>query len=637
MRALLFAGAVLCVGLGAASAGAQSAAGSYSTTWQQLSTLLGTTPTKTISTSADNSSTVLPSLETLLQQYYSDHSEAALASMDALLKSSFPGEALPDATEVAFADLLKMSQNDPQLSLELTNICTFIPSNKQSGTTANLWSTVDIQKGPVWDAGINETVGILGFSPTSPSYTINIIEQSFAPSPPHIYQVVESTATVGDIAGSSLVIPVAKVVFSPTAMDKLKLNDPSVHYFYRLWRYGNPNTNKLSPINPKASTTGSYDLTRIMSGTLDGTSVTDPKSETDANGNLTHSGNYQFIVPLPSVGLNQFRIDCIRIDGYGSILGLMTSSNDNYLNKLAPWFSGALDKVAMIDPANGLGEKFINPAQGFIAGENVLFEVGELSNVGSVYISGQASGLSQFGRIDLAADPIDNSKIYMSIPGFRTAGMPSRGSGEIFRYDGKNGQIAGTAYMPGFESPGQVGLALGANNSLYTDNSASDGEFGGRLFRLTAFLEPGEKPYAPPYPTPPYSDGATHPSDALLARSLVGSVDYYSQLLGSANPASTQQIVLGRNEGGGVGQQLYVADAATNTIKKVAVQRGELSNWDPSHVVGQPWASTDTSGKTPPPPAISSALQPQRTWPLAATRACSTFRRAAMWSELRAA
>ena len=80
----------------------------------------------------------------------------------------------------------------------------------------------------------------------------------------------------------------------------------------------------------------------------------------------------------------------------------------------------------------------------------------------------------------------------------------------------------------------------------------------------------------------------------------MGSVNYYSQLLGSANPVSTQQIVLGKNEGDAVGQQLYVADAATNTIKKVAVQRGELSNWDPSHVVGQPWASTDTSGNTPP-------------------------------------
>ena len=60
-----------------------------------------------------------------------------------------------------------------------------------------------------------------------------------------------------------------------------------------------------------------------MSGTLDGTSVTDPKSETDASGNLTNSGNYQFVVPIPSAGLNQFRIDCIRIDGDGSIIGLM--------------------------------------------------------------------------------------------------------------------------------------------------------------------------------------------------------------------------------------------------------------------------------------------------------------------------
>ena len=599
MRTLLFAGALASMGLGAAGTGAQSVAGSYSTAWQQLSTLLGSTPTKVNSTSVDNNSTQLPALETLLQQYYSDHSETALANMQALLTTSFPGQALPAATEVAFSDLVKMSQSDPALSLELTNICTFIPSNQQSSTTANLWSTVDIQKGPVWDFGFANATSFLGIAPTTASYSVNIIEQSFAPSPPHIYQVVESTETVGNVAGSSLVIPTAKIVFSPTAMDKLNLNDPTVRYFYRLWKYGNASTAKLSPINPKASTNGSYDLTLIMSGTLGGTSVTDPKPETDASGNLTNSGNYQFVVPIPSAGMNQYRIDCIRIDGDGSVIDAMMIASPGDLNSLSPWFSGALDKVGTVDPANGLGEKFINPAQGFLSGYNALFEVGELSNIGSVYISGVASGLSQFGRIDLAADAIDNSKIYMSIPGFQTSDMPSRGSGVVFRYDGKNGQIASANYKPGFMSPGQAGLALGENNSLYTDNSASDGEFGGRLFRLTAFLDTGDQPYTPPYPNPPYPSGTT-PVDSLPARSLVGSVNYYSQLLDSANPVSVQQIVLGKNEGDAVGQQLYVADVSTNTIKKVAVQRGELSNWDPSHVVGQPWASTDSSGKTPP-------------------------------------
>jgi len=603
MRILLVAGALACVSLGAANAGAQSVAGSYSTTWQQLSTLLGSTPTNTVSTSVDNNPTQLPALETLLQQYYSDHSETALAKMNALLQSSFPSQALPAATEVAFADLVKMSQSDPQLALELTNISTFIPSNQQSATTANLWSTVDIQAGPVWDAGISDTVSALGVAPTTASYSVNIIEQSFAPSPPHIAKVVESTTTVGGITGSSLVIPAAKVIFSPTAMDKLNQNDPSVRYFYRLWRYGNPNTNNLSPINPKASTSGSYDLTLIESGSLGGTSLgitlTDPKPETDANGNPINSGNYQFVVPLPNAGLNQYRIDCIRIQGDGSFIDDMIAASPIDLNKLTPWFSGALDKVATVAPANGLGEAFINPAQGFLSAYNAYFEVGELSDIGSVYISGQASGLSQFGRIDLAADPIDNSKIYMSIPSYQLPGMPAQGSGVVFRYDGKNGQIASASYQPGFMTPGQAGLALGKNLNLYTDNSASDGEFGGRLFRLTAFLEPTDTPYAPPYPNPPYPAGTT-PVDSLPNRSLVGSVNYYSQLLGSANPVSTQQIVLGKNEGDGVGQQLYVADAATNTIKKVAVQRGELSNWDPSHTVGQPWASTDTSGNTPP-------------------------------------
>jgi hypothetical protein len=600
MRTVLIAGALACVSLGAASAGAQTAAGSYSTAWQQLSTLLGSTPTKVNSTSVDNNPTQLPSLETLLKQYYTDHSETALANINTLLKSSFPSQVLPDATEVAFSDLVRLSQSDPTVAQELTNISTFIPGSKQSATTANLWSTVDIQAGPVWDNGFANTTSFLGIGPTTASYSINIIEQSFAPSPPHIAKVVESTENLGNVSGGSLVIPTAKVIFSPTAMDKLNLNDPSVRYFYRLWRYGNPNTNKLSPINPKASTKGSYDLTLIESGVLGGTGVTDPKPETDTSGSPTNKGNYQFVVPVPNPGLNQFRIDCVRIMGNGSVLADILTDNPKDLNSLTPWFTGALDKVATVDPANGLGETFTNPALGFLNGYNAQFEVGELSDIGSVYISGQASGLSQFGRIDLAADPIDNSKIYMSIPSFHPSGMPAQGSGVVFRYDGKNGQIASVSYQPGFMTPGQAGLALGQNKCLYTDNSASDGQFGGRLFRLTAFLEPADTAYAPSYPIPPYSDGAKHPTDSLPARSLVGSVNYYSQLLGSANPVSAQQIVLGKNEGDAVGQQLYVADAATNTIKRVAVQRGELSNWDPSHTVGQPWASTDASGKTPP-------------------------------------
>ena len=51
--------------------------------------------------------------------------------------------------------------------------------------------------------------------------------------------------------GSSLVIPTAKVIFSPTAMDKLNLNDPTVRYFYRLWKYGNRKHSQAEPHQPQ--------------------------------------------------------------------------------------------------------------------------------------------------------------------------------------------------------------------------------------------------------------------------------------------------------------------------------------------------------------------------------------------------
>ena len=35
-------------------------------------------------------------------------------------------------------------------------------------------------------------------------------------------------------------------------MDKLKLNDPSVHYFYRLWKYGNAKHEQAEPHQPQS-------------------------------------------------------------------------------------------------------------------------------------------------------------------------------------------------------------------------------------------------------------------------------------------------------------------------------------------------------------------------------------------------
>jgi hypothetical protein len=598
---LLLAGALGAMAWSGASAHAQQATNTFSVTWQSLTSLLGATPANVNSTSVDNNPTVLPSLETLLQEYYTDHSESALTQIQTMLQQAFPNQSLPTSAEMSFSDLVKSAASDPQLQLALTNLCVHISSSSGSTTQTNLWSSLNVQSGPAMDSTFATAESYAGIAPTSNSYSISIVEQSFAPSPPHIVKAVESTITLGDIAGAQVVVPAAKIVFSPTAMDKLSLNDPSVHYFYRLWLYGNASSAKLSPINPsKSIAKGTYNLQIVMSGTLGGTKITDPKPETDANGNPTNSGYYQFLVPVPAAGLNQYSIDCIKIIGGGSLISQALASD---LNKLTPWFSGELDNITLVNPAAGQqGETFINPALGFLQGDNVHFEVGELSDPASVYITGQASGLSQFGRIDLAADPSDISKIYMSIPSFRTSSTPQNGSGMIFRYDSMTAQIASKNYNPGFMTPGQSGLALGQNHSLYVDNSASDAEFGGRLFRMTGFYEASDTPYAPPYPTPPYTDGNTHYDDALPARSLVGSVNYFSMLNGYANPTSVQQIALGKNEGDAVGQQLYVADASTNTIKKVAVQRGELSNWDPSHVVGQPWASSNATA-TPPPNA----------------------------------
>ncbi len=431
---------------------------------------------------------------------------------------------------------------------------------------------------------------------TNPGYAMNIVQKSWAPDPPHIWKVEETTAPVGDVPGAQIVVPSVRIVFSRSGEDKASGNPSTVKYYYRLWKVGKGSGIKLNPVNP-LSKTDKYDLARMASGELDGKGITDPKAETDTSGKKTGSGLFQFNILLPSSGLNQYRIDCVRLNGDGTRLSAIDINSTEFTNKLKPWLSGFLDNPTTFDPLGRLGRKELNPGEGFLRGD-ITYEVSALSPAGSVYVSGQGSGLSQFGKIDLTADPKDNSKVYLSMPGFRTADMPSSGTGSIFRYDGKTAQI-GEFSRPGFKTPGQAGLAIDSNFNLYTDNSASDADYGGRLFRIKGFRQDADGAYTPLYPSPQYTDGKDHSKDAVPGRLFVGSVNYYSQLISRANPVVVGQTIMGKKESDQMGEQLFVAEVLTNTIKKVAVQSPEINNWDPWHTVGQTWAWSDENALPP--------------------------------------
>lgn len=101
-----------------------------------------------------------------------------------------------------------------------------------------------------------------------------------------------------------------------------------------------------------------------------------------------------------------------------------------------------------------------------------------------------------------------------------------------------------------YKEPGQKGLAVDITGNLYTDNSASDSQFGGRLFRFNGFTGGME---------------------------FTGTVNYFSQLLMFANPVAVASMVMAPDG------QLYVYDAMNRTVKLVPVN----TSWEAGRRVGQ--------------------------------------------------
>ena len=109
----------------------------------------------------------------------------------------------------------------------------------------------------------------------------------------------------------------------------------------------------------------------------------------------------------------------------------------------------------------------------------------------------------------------------------------------------------------GFAAPGHKGLAIDAGGNLYTDNAASDGLYGGRLFKFT-------------------------PAGS---RSFTGTINYFSQLLMFANPTAVGPMTMGYDN------QLYVFDAISREVKQVPVNAA----YDPYRRVGHMYYGyTDT-------------------------------------------
>jgi sugar lactone lactonase YvrE len=105
----------------------------------------------------------------------------------------------------------------------------------------------------------------------------------------------------------------------------------------------------------------------------------------------------------------------------------------------------------------------------------------------------------------------------------------------------------------------QVGLAIDPLGNLYSENAASDAQFGGRVFR---FLQPNG------------------------AREFSGSLNYFSQLLMFANPVSAGPMAICPNPALFNGD-LFVVEEMTRMILRVPVN----ATYDVNRRVGQPYVS----------------------------------------------
>jgi hypothetical protein len=157
-----------------------------------------------------------------------------------------------------------------------------------------------------------------------------------------------------------------------------------------------------------------------------------------------------------------------------------------------------------------------------------------------LYVAGAAPDL---GSIDAVAVSPTTGDVYLSKPA----------TTQIMRMTSTQGTLGEpTEFVnTGFKAPGQKGLAVDSWGNLYSDNSASDSQFGGRLFRFA----PGG------------------------SRDFTGTVNYFSQLLMYANPASVGPMCIGLNG------DLLVSESLSRRILAVPVS----ATYDPYRRVGQPF------------------------------------------------
>lgn len=123
--------------------------------------------------------------------------------------------------------------------------------------------------------------------------------------------------------------------------------------------------------------------------------------------------------------------------------------------------------------------------------------------------------------------------------------------------------------VPNFKTPGSAGLGISGDGTLFTDNSASDAQFGGRVFSFAPLTG---------------------------ARDFAGSVNYFSQLLMFANPVAVQAMVVAAGPFSSNlnihEESLFIADALNQRVTRMTLPRSLPAGATTVRNVSQPWVSS---------------------------------------------
>ena len=164
--------------------------------------------------------------------------------------------------------------------------------------------------------------------------------------------------------------------------------------------------------------------------------------------------------------------------------------------------------------------------------QGTIYQVSDFSEPARVFVGTPVENL--FPRLDLATAELTR-EIFVSIPDTNT----------ILKWTPSGMKLKAVA---GFAAPYQIGLACDVRGNLYSDNHASDMLYGGRIFRFSTI------------------DGS---------RALVGTVNYYSQLLHYARSADVRAMTYGIENGK---EYLFIADGMESRITRLDLRGGMIIN-----------------------------------------------------------